>query len=174
LIIVTNNQWGISTPADGQHGEKRISDRGKAFGMEAMTVDGNDPETAYRAIKQAMDYVRTEKKPFMLEALVSRLYGHSSASGANFVTEENDCLARFEGTLADRGLLTRPHMDALRERYTQEFLDMAKRVREEPPPDPRTVHEFVFADKSVVGKHPASGDPGGKHPASGDPGGRRR
>jgi 2-oxoisovalerate dehydrogenase E1 component alpha subunit len=157
LVIVTNNQYGISTPAEGQHGEKRISDRGKAFGMETATVDGNDPETAYRAIKQAMDYVRTERKPFLLEALVSRLYGHSSASGANFVADENDCLARFEGTLAERGILTRPHMDALRERYTQELLDMAKRVRDEPAPDPKMVHELVFADKDVVGRHRLDG-----------------
>ena len=60
LMIVTNNQYGISTPAAGQHGEKRISDRGKAFGIETATVDANDPETAYRAIERAMDYVRRE------------------------------------------------------------------------------------------------------------------
>ena len=150
LIIVTNNQFGISTPADGQHGEKRISDRGKAFGMETATIDGNDPENAYRALKQAMEYVRTERKPFLMEAMVSRLYGHSSSSGANFVTEEIDCLARFEGTLAERGILTRPHMDSLRERYQQELLDALKRVREEPPPDPKAVLEHVFADHDVV------------------------
>jgi len=145
LIVVTDNQYGISTPAEGQHGEKRIADRGKSFGIETMTIDGNDPEIAYRSIKQAMDYVRNERRPFLLEAMVSRLYGHSSSSGANFVGDEADCLARFEGTLADRGILTRPHMDALRERYTQEFLDALKRVREEPPPGPASVHEFVFA-----------------------------
>jgi 2-oxoisovalerate dehydrogenase E1 component alpha subunit len=152
LIIVTNNAYGISTPSEGQHGEKRISDRGKAFGIETATIDGNDPESAYRGIKQAMDYVRTQRKPFLLEAMVSRLYGHSSSSGANFVTEETDCLARFEASLVDRGILTRQHMDSLRERYTQEFLDALKRVRDEPGPDSKSVHEFVFADEDVVGR----------------------
>src|SRR5213079_2847109 len=33
LIVVTNNGWGISTPADSQHGERAIIDRGKAFGI---------------------------------------------------------------------------------------------------------------------------------------------
>jgi 2-oxoisovalerate dehydrogenase E1 component alpha subunit len=152
LIIVTNNEYGISTPAEGQHGEKRISDRGRAFGMEAATIDGNDPENAYRGIKQAMDYVRQERKPFLLEAMVSRLYGHSSSSGANFVSEEADCLARFEATLAERGVLTRQHMDALRERYTQEMLDALKKVREEPAPDPKAVHEHIFAEHDIVGR----------------------
>jgi len=152
LVVVTNNQYGISTPADGQHGEKRIADRGKAFGMETMTVDGNDPETAYRGLKQAMEYVRDTRRPFLLEAMVSRLYGHSSSSGANFVVEEVDCLARFEGTLVERGVLTRQHMDALRERYTQELLDALKKVREEGPPDPRVVHEHIFAIEDIVGR----------------------
>jgi 2-oxoisovalerate dehydrogenase E1 component alpha subunit len=152
LIVVTNNLWGISTPAEGQHGEKRISDRGKAFGMEAATIDGNDPENAYRAIRQAMEYVRSERKPFVLEAMVSRLYGHSSSSGANFVSEETDSLARFEATLTERGILTRPHMDALRERYTHELLDALKKVREEPAPDPKAVHERLFAHEDVVGR----------------------
>src|SRR5579863_6814468 len=96
LMIVANNQWGISTPASEQHGEKHIADRARAFGIRTAVIDGNDPETAYRELKKAMDYVRTERKPFLVEALVSRLYGHSSASGANFVTDESDCLTLFE------------------------------------------------------------------------------
>jgi 2-oxoisovalerate dehydrogenase E1 component alpha subunit len=31
-----------------------------------------------------------------MEAMVSRLYGHSSSSGANYVQEEADCLTTFE------------------------------------------------------------------------------
>ena len=101
-MIVTNNQWGISTPASEQHGEKHIADRGEAFGIQSAVIDGNDPEVCYRELKKAMDYVRTERRPFLLEAMVSRLYGHSSASGANFVPEEVDCLAPFEKKLEER------------------------------------------------------------------------
>src|SRR5262249_13088160 len=50
LIIVTNNHWGISTSAESQHGEKRIIDRGKAFGMPGEVVDGNDPIASWHAI----------------------------------------------------------------------------------------------------------------------------
>ncbi len=34
-----------------------------------------------------MRYVRTERRPFLLEAHVSRLNGHSSSSGANRVDD---------------------------------------------------------------------------------------
>jgi 2-oxoisovalerate dehydrogenase E1 component alpha subunit len=153
LMIVTNNLWGISTPASEQHGEKHVSDRGKAFGIKTAVIDGNDPENAYRELKRAMDYVRTERKPFLMEAMVSRLYGHSSASGANFVSEEADCLPAFEKKLEERKILTRAAMDELRARTTQELLEASKRVREEPQPDGADIWKHVFSERDLVGDH---------------------
>ena len=150
LIIVTNNKWGISTAAAPQHGEKRISDRGKAFGIESKTIDGNDPETVYRELSQAMEYVRTERKPFLLEAMLSRLYGHSSASGANLVTDEADCLVGFERKLEEKGLLTRAQMNELRQQFTAELLVAHKKVKEEPQPEGSTIHDHVFSDRDLV------------------------
>lgn len=144
LIIVTNNQWGISTPADTQHGEKHISDRGKAFGIRSKTIDGNDPITAYLELKEAFEYVRKERKPFLLEAMVSRLYGHSSASGANLVGSEVDCLAQFESRLERHGVLTRQDMDALRTRYTEELAALARQVQSEPLPAPESIWNHIF------------------------------
>ena len=43
MMVVTNNGYGISTPAKGQHGEVNIADRGHAFGIPGEVVDGNDP-----------------------------------------------------------------------------------------------------------------------------------
>jgi 2-oxoisovalerate dehydrogenase E1 component alpha subunit len=151
LLIVANNRYGISTPYAGQHGYDQIAERGKAFGMQTQVIDGNDPETSYLALKHAMDYVRSERKPYLLEAMVSRLRGHSSASGANPVKGEIDCVARFEQTLEDRKLINRARIDQLRETYTQEFLDASKLVRNEPHPPGSSVWEHVFADKNLVG-----------------------
>jgi 2-oxoisovalerate dehydrogenase E1 component alpha subunit len=148
LIIVTNNEWGISTSAQTQHGEKHIADRGIPFGIRTKTINGNDPETSYRELKAAMDYVRTERKPFLLEARVSRLYGHSSSSGANFITEEVDPLKEIETKLEQRSILTRAHMDQLREKYTQELLEASKQVRTEPQPEGSTIWNHVFADSN--------------------------
>lgn len=151
LMIVTNNRYGISTPYEGQHGEAQVADRGKAFGMPTAVVDGNDPEATVAALRKAIDYVRSERKPYLLEAMVSRLHGHSSASGANLVKEEVDCLKRFEEKLEEKKLLTRAQMDEMRARYTQELLEASKRVREEPQPAPGTIWDYVFADKNYVG-----------------------
>jgi 2-oxoisovalerate dehydrogenase E1 component alpha subunit len=151
LMIVTNNKYGISTPYGTQHGEPRISDRGKAFGIKTASIDGNDPEVSYVELKKAMDYVRTERKPFLLEAHVSRLYGHSSSSGANFVEDEVDGLARFEAKLVERQILSRAALDDMRARMTQELLVAYQKVKQEPSPDPSSIWEHVFAEKNVVG-----------------------
>jgi 2-oxoisovalerate dehydrogenase E1 component alpha subunit len=149
-MIVANNRWGISTAAADQHAEKHIADRAWPFGIKAATVDANDPELIYRELKKAMDYVRTERRPFLLEAMVSRLYGHSSASGANFVPDEVDCLVVLERRLEERKILTRTAMDELRARCTQELLEASKRVRAEPQPSGDSIFRHVFAERDLT------------------------
>lgn len=144
LILVTNNRWGISTPYGQTQGVEKISDRGVAFGMKTKTIDGNDPISAYLELKEAFEYVRTERKPYLVEARVSRLFGHSSASGANFNTAEADCIALFEAKLEKHGLLTKAAAKATRERYAEEFAEIARRVKEEPFPDGATIWDHVF------------------------------
>ncbi len=150
LIVIANNRWGISTPASEQHAEKHVADRCRAFGIRSAVIDGNDPEACYRELKRAMDYVRSERRPFVLEAMVSRLYGHSSASGANFVPDEVDCLVAFERRLEERKILSRGAMDDLRATYTQQLLEASKRVREEPQPEGHDIWKHVFADRDLV------------------------
>ena len=147
LLVVTNNEWGISTAAATQHGERRISDRGKAFGMKTMTINGNDVEESYFNLKECVDYVRKERKPCLIEARVSRLYGHSSATGCNLVTEEEDCLVTFEKQLESAGILTRKKMDQIRENYVAQMLELSQQVKKEPMPDPSTIYDHVYADQ---------------------------
>jgi 2-oxoisovalerate dehydrogenase E1 component alpha subunit len=144
LIVVTNNKWGISTPYDTQHGEPFIAERGKAFGIRSKTIDGNDPVVSYLELKEAFAYVRKERKPFLMEAMVSRLYGHSSASGANLVTNEVDCLQRYEARLEADGVLTRQQMDSVRKKWMEEIAEAARQVRDEPQPSPDSIWSHVF------------------------------
>lgn len=147
LIIVTHNKWGISTPSSTQQGPKNIADRAAAFGIRNKVIDGNDPEVSYRELQEAMEYVRKERKPFFIEAHVSRLHGHSSASGANRNPDEVDCLEEFEKKLEAWGVLSRKQMDDLRERYATEMADMARLVRDEPMPTPESVWDNIYWER---------------------------
>jgi 2-oxoisovalerate dehydrogenase E1 component alpha subunit len=150
LLIVTNNGWGISTAAGPQHGEQHVADRGRAFGIETRTIDGNDPEESYLALQEAMEYVRTERRPFLLEAKLSRLFGHSSASGANQVQSEVDCLAAFEQKLLSRGLITKKQIEEKRSRYQTALSEAHRRVIAEPQPQGDSIYEHVFQTRDLV------------------------
>jgi 2-oxoisovalerate dehydrogenase E1 component alpha subunit len=147
LILVTNNRWGISTSYSTQQGAARISDRGVAFGMMTKTIDGNDPIGSYLELKEAIEYVRTERKPYLVEANVSRLYGHSSASGANFVTDEADCIKLYEEKLAEHGLLSKAEAEALRKQSVEELADLARQVRDEPQPQGSDIWKHIFKER---------------------------
>ncbi len=41
-------------------------------------------------------------------------------------------------------------MNQLRENYTNELAEAAKRVRYEPQPSPDSIHDYTFADKNYV------------------------
>ena len=76
---------------------------------------------------------------------VSRLYGHSSASGANLVTAEQDCVVEFEKKLEAHGVLTRPEMDQVRTRWSEDIAAKARQVRDEPLPDGSSIWKHVYA-----------------------------
>jgi len=146
LITVQNNQWGISTNYSTQHGEKYIADRGKAFGMRTAMVNGNDPIESYLKLQEEMSYIRKTGKPVLLETFVSRLYGHSSASGANFAKNEEDCLRSFEEKLLKHGVLKSNETDTLRASLEEEYRLLAEKIRSEPLPTAESIWEDVYVD----------------------------
>jgi 2-oxoisovalerate dehydrogenase E1 component alpha subunit len=154
LIIVANNGWGISTSAASQHGEKRIIDRGAAFGIPGEVVDGNDPIASWHAVRRALDYCRHERKPFMLEAMVSRLYGHSSSSGALRVKNEPDCIALFEKKLTEAGVLDQATVEHIHQSAHAEVDDSSDEIAHEPRPTPADVYKHTYAPSPVDAVYP--------------------
>ena len=50
IFIVENNGYGLSTPTSEQFRCEQISHRGKGYGMEAYTIDGNNVLEVYNTI----------------------------------------------------------------------------------------------------------------------------
>ena len=145
LITVQNNRWGISTNYDGQHGEEYIADRGKAFGIRTAVLDGNDPEESYKVLEDCMTYIRKTGKPVLLEALVSRLYGHSSATGANLESGA-DCLTLFQEKLLRGGVTTEKEVKELRAEYEQVAKSAQDQVRSEAAPAAESIWDHYFVN----------------------------
>jgi 2-oxoisovalerate dehydrogenase E1 component alpha subunit len=153
LIIVMNNGWGISTSHCSVQACGDVIERGKAFGIPGDVVDGNDPIASWFALEKAFTYCRTHRRPYMVEAKVSRLNGHSSSSGAPR-SDEPDCIGLFEKKLIDHGVadtsaLEKVHTDAKLEADAA----VATAMRE-PKPKPQDVERFTYAPSPVDAVYP--------------------
>ena len=154
LIIVANNGYGISTEHDSQHAARLIATRGEPHGIRYDTINGNDAVATWNAVDRAMRYVRTQRKPYILEAMVSRLHGHSSSSGAQRNLQEVDCIANFEQTLMDANVIDADYVQALRDDARKEADDAAIKVAGEPRPMPLDVRMGTYAPSSVDSVYP--------------------
>jgi 2-oxoisovalerate dehydrogenase E1 component alpha subunit len=154
LMVVMNNGWGISTAACTQHGERHIIDRGRAFGIPGEVVDGNDPVASWHAVRRALAYCRHERRPYLLEPRVSRLYGHSSSSGALRVKNEPDCIPLFEQKLLDAGVLDAAAIERVHEEARAEADAALEEVLRERRPTPADVYRHTYAPSPVDAVYP--------------------
>lgn len=144
-ITVQNNKWGISTPYSEQHGEKNVADRGKAFGIRTSVVNGNDPIESYFQIENDLQYIKKNTRPVLTEFQLSRLYGHSSASGAN--READACpIDLFEKRLVDSKYIQPGFVKEVWAKYDKESREVADQVRAEAAPTKESIWEHVYQD----------------------------
>jgi len=153
LIIVTNNGWGISTSACSVHSERNVIERGKAHGIPGEVCDGNDPIAAWHAVSRALTYCRKTRRPFMLEPLVSRLYGHSSSSGALRDRDQVCPIELFEKRLAEAGV-DQAALDLVHEEAMAEVAAELAKVLAEPQPVPADIERFTYTPTTVDPVYP--------------------
>jgi 2-oxoisovalerate dehydrogenase E1 component alpha subunit len=154
LMVTTNNGWGISTTCESQHGEERIIDRGKAFGIPGEVVDGNDPIASWHAVRRGMAWCRRERRPYMIEARVSRLHGHSSSSGAARNKQEPDCVELFEHKLIEAGVLEPHEIAKIHEKARAEVEAAVQQAVKEPKPTVNDILAHTYAPSPVDAVYP--------------------
>jgi 2-oxoisovalerate dehydrogenase E1 component alpha subunit len=154
LMVVMDNQWGISTPAETQHGEQHIVDRGKAFGIPGEVVDGCDPIASWHALRRGLAWCRKRSRPYMIQAMVSRLHGHSSSSGAARVPNEPDCIRLFENKLLSSGAIEQSQIDECWDDARAEIEDALQVALRESRPTPQDVRTHTYAPSSVDQVYP--------------------
>jgi acetoin:2,6-dichlorophenolindophenol oxidoreductase subunit alpha len=76
LFVCEMNWYAESTPAHQHLPIEDVSKRAEAYGMRALTVDGQDVEAVYRATEEALAHARGGDGPVFLVAETYRLTGH--------------------------------------------------------------------------------------------------
>ncbi len=128
IFIIENNGYGLSTPTEQQYRCEKLSDRGIGYGMEAVTIDGNNVLEVYKTVSQFAEKIRKTPRPLLLECNTFRRRGHEEASGTKYVPdelmkywEERDPVIRFEEYLLSQGITTEEEISALRSDITEEI-----------------------------------------------------
>src|SRR4029078_1188327 len=117
-------------------------------------VDGNDPVAVWHALERAFKYCRRRRRPYLLEARVSRLHGHSSSSGAARVSNEPDCLLLFERKLIEAGVLHAEAAEHIRHEAHEEAECAVEPGVQEPQPTEDDVERFSYAPSPVDAIYP--------------------
>jgi TPP-dependent pyruvate/acetoin dehydrogenase alpha subunit len=76
VFVCENNQFAEAMPVREFVACERISMRARGYGLDEITVDGNDVEETRRIATDLIGRARQGEGPFLVEALTYRLRGH--------------------------------------------------------------------------------------------------
>ena len=128
IFIIENNGYGLSTPVNEQYNCKNLSDRGIGYGIESLTLDGNNVIEVYSKIKEIRKKLIKKPQPFLIEFKTFRMRGHEEASGVKYVPKEllekwgkKDPVLNFEAFLIDSSILTLDDVTKIKKGITKEI-----------------------------------------------------
>ncbi|ANH83466.1 dehydrogenase [Niabella ginsenosidivorans] len=122
IFLVENNGYALSTPTHEQYRCIAIADKAKGYGMEGITIDGNDLLTVYDTLKGVREYCIRNQKPYLVECITFRMRGHEEASGVKYVPaalfelwKQKDPVLLYEQFLLKEQVLDENEIQTIRE-----------------------------------------------------------
>src|SRR4029077_3240085 len=161
VFMVTNNQFGMGTALKRHSAVTDLQRKGESLGVPGTRCDGMDVLDTHRVISEAVERVRSERCPVLVEAITYRFRGHSMADPESYrskeeVTQwrERDPIPAFGAELEEAGVVdtaerARIDEDALaRVDAAVEFADAS------PFPEPESLYEDAYVlDDQVKGRY---------------------
>jgi pyruvate dehydrogenase E1 component alpha subunit len=155
VFIIVNNQWAISVPRSKQTASKTLAQKGLAYGIPSVQVDGNDCLAVYTATKEAIDEARAGHGPKVIEAITYRMSMHTTADDpTKYRTEKDlkywkarDPIDRFKKYLTKKKIWTNSYEKKLQEKISKEISSAVKKI-EEYKPDPHEMFKYVWAEQT--------------------------
>jgi acetoin:2,6-dichlorophenolindophenol oxidoreductase subunit alpha len=112
VFVCENNQYMEYTPIGAVTAvEHPAADRAAAYGLDAVLIDGNDPDVVFATARSAIDRARAGEGPSLVEALTYRHGGHSRADPGKYRPDDEvkawlarDPIPLYRARLAEAGV----------------------------------------------------------------------
>jgi len=151
VFVVTNNQFGMGTSLSRHSAVTDLRRKGEGLGVPGMSCDGMDVTDTYRVVREAVEQVRAQRRPVLIEAVTYRFRGHSMADPESYRSKEEvaawrerDPVPAFAAELVGAGVLDEGEPAAIdaaavaRVDAAVEFADAS------PFPEPGSLYDDVY------------------------------
>jgi pyruvate dehydrogenase E1 component alpha subunit len=122
LFVCENNQFQAFVHRRETMLTDHVSEWAKPYGMRTRTVDGNDVVAVSAAAREAVEHVRTTRKPYFLETYTYRLRGHMEPDDQAYVDKselaswkQRDPITLLEQRLLGSCAISPAELDELKE-----------------------------------------------------------
>lgn len=118
IYFCENNGMAVSVPVSRSTAVVDISARAAGYGIPGVLVDGADAAAVYEVTKEAVERARQGSGPTLIEAKVTRMYGHFVGDPQAYRPDKDQAATRdplpgFQRSLADAGALDAPAVEAM-------------------------------------------------------------
>ena len=143
LYVIENNEYSMGTSVARGCSTVDLFKRGESFGIEGRRIDGMDFIQVYNAAKDAVDFVRKNQQPFLLEMKTYRYRGHSMSDPAKYRSKEeveeykqrHDPITLLEKYLLANKLVKQAELDAFEKVATGKVKVAVEFAQTSPEPD---------------------------------------
>jgi 2-oxoisovalerate dehydrogenase E1 component len=149
LFIIENNGYGLSTPSNEQFRCESFADKGIGYGIEAVSIDGNNILEVYDTIRLLAENIRENNRPVLVECRTFRMRGHEEASGTKYVPKElmetwakKDPLDNYEKYLLSENVIDHAYIEKIRKEIKNEIEAGLEKAFQETHPEANTETEF--------------------------------
>lgn len=145
VFVVENNLYAMSVPFAKASKLENIADRGCAYGIPGVTVDGMDVLSVREAVSKSVDRARSGLGPALVECQTYRYFGHSHSDPRAYRTREEEAQYRSKD----------PIKRLQEDMYTIGFLSEGEFVQLENLVQSKLDEAMTFSQASPI---PADGD----------------
>ena len=151
LFVCVNNLYAMSTPLRKQANIPDLAQRGQAYGIRSVSMDGNDAVGIFLATREAREYVR-QNGPMLLVLNTYRQMGHSKSDANVYRTRQEieewkkRCpIKRMRERLIAEETFTEAELEALEAQAAQDVADAVRFAEESPAPRIEEAARDVYA-----------------------------